>query len=136
MLGDLRVRDGESVLELSHASVDINIGSGGQPRASAEAGGVIIRFTASCDVQPTGAGQAIAPGVRRFQIRGAARSPDVVDVFPGGCTTYRPGPDTGPSASLLDQAEHAVIYRTRDDLRQALRLRSGGRLWLDPQGDS
>jgi hypothetical protein len=31
------------VLELSHASVDINIGTGGQPRASAEAGSVIIR---------------------------------------------------------------------------------------------
>jgi len=136
MLGDLRVRDGESVLELSHASVDINIGTGGQPQASAEAGSVIIRLTASCNLQPTGAGQAMAPAVRRFQLQGSGHSPEVVDVFPGGCVTYRPGPDLGRSASLLDQAEHAVIYRTRDDLRQALRLHSGGRLWLDPQGNS
>jgi hypothetical protein len=136
MLGALRVCDGESVLELSHASVDINIGTGGQPQASAEAGSVTIRLTASCDRQSTGAGQAIAPAVRRFQLQGSGRSPKVVDVFPGGCVTYRPGPDLGPSASLLDQAEHAVIYRTRDDLRQALQLRSGGRLQLDPQEDN
>ena len=136
MLGALRVRDGESVLELSHASVDINIGTGGQPQAGAETGSVIIRLTAGCDRQMTGAGQAVAPAVRRFQLQGSGRSPEVVDVFPGGCVTYRPGPDLGTSASLLDQAEHAVIYRTRDDLRQALRLRSGGRLQLDPQDNS
>jgi hypothetical protein len=81
----------------------------------------------------TGAGQAIAPTVRRFQLQGSSRTPEVVDVFPGGCVTYRPAPDMGQSASLLNQAEHAVVYRTRDDLRQALRLRSGGRLQLDPQ---
>jgi hypothetical protein len=58
----------------------------------------------------------------------------VVDVFPGGCVTYQPDPDIGPSAPLLDQAQRAVTYRTRDDLRQALRRRSGGRLQLDPGG--
>ena len=94
-----------------------------------------IRLTAGCDRQMTGAGQAIA-AVRRFQLQGSGRSPEVVDVFPGGCVTYRPGPDPGRSASQLDQAEHAVINRTRDDLRQALRLRSGGRLQLDPQANS
>jgi hypothetical protein len=31
MLGALRVRDGESLLELSHASLDINLGTGGEP---------------------------------------------------------------------------------------------------------
>jgi tRNA A-37 threonylcarbamoyl transferase component Bud32/membrane-associated phospholipid phosphatase len=136
MLGALRVRDGESVLELSHASVDIKIGTGGQPQANAEAGSVIIRLTAGCDRQMAGTGQAIAPGVRRFQIQESGRAPEVVDVLPGGCVTYRPGPDLGRSTSLLDQAEQAVIYRTRDDLRQALRLRSGGRLQLDPQDNS
>jgi hypothetical protein len=29
-----------------------------------------------------------------------------------------------------------VTYRTRDDLREALRRRSGGRLQLDPEGGS
>jgi hypothetical protein len=38
------------------------------------------------------------------------------------------------SARLLDQAERAVVFRTRDELRQALRRRSDGRLELDPQG--
>jgi tRNA A-37 threonylcarbamoyl transferase component Bud32 len=136
MLGDLRVRDGESVLELSHASVAIKIGTGGQPQASAEAGSVIVRLTAVCDRQMTGAGQAIAPAVRRFQIEGSGGSPEVVDVFPGGCVTYRPDPGIGPSASLLDQAQRAITFRTRDDLRDALRRNSGGRLQLDPKGGS
>jgi AAA domain/TrwC relaxase len=40
-------------------------------------------------------------------------------------------PDDGASAALVDQAQRAVTYRTRDDLRQALRRHSGGRLELD-----
>jgi tRNA A-37 threonylcarbamoyl transferase component Bud32/membrane-associated phospholipid phosphatase len=113
MLGELRVRDGEAVVELSHASVDINIGTGGQAQANAEAGSVIVRLSAGCDRQPSGAGR-------------------VVDEFPGGCVSYRPGADLAPSAPLLDQVKHAVTYRTRDDLAAALRRRSGGRLTLDP----
>jgi tRNA A-37 threonylcarbamoyl transferase component Bud32/membrane-associated phospholipid phosphatase len=130
--GALRVRDGESVLELSHASLDISLIAGEWPRAHAAAGSVTIRLTATCAVQTTGEGQTIAPGVRRFQVQGPASTPQVVDVFPGGCVTYQPEPDIGPSAPLLDQAQRAVSFRTRDDLRQALRRRSGGRLDLDP----
>jgi hypothetical protein len=58
----------------------------------------------------------------------------VVDVFPGGCVAYRPEAGVGPSAPLLDEARRAVTYRTRDDLREALRRRSDGRLQLDPEG--
>jgi hypothetical protein len=58
----------------------------------------------------------------------------VADVFLGGCVTYRPRPGMDVSARLLDQAERAVVFRTRDELRQALRRRSDGRLELDPQG--
>jgi hypothetical protein len=58
----------------------------------------------------------------------------VVDVFPGGCVTYQPEPDLEPSAALLDQAQRAVTYRTRADLREALRRHSDGRLQLDPEG--
>ena len=57
-------------------------------------------------------------------------------MFPGGCVTYQPEVGIGPSAPLLDQAQRAVTYRTRDDLREALRRRSGGRLELDPEGGS
>jgi tRNA A-37 threonylcarbamoyl transferase component Bud32/membrane-associated phospholipid phosphatase len=135
-IGTLAVRDGESVLELSHASLDISLIAGEWPRARAAAGSVTIRFTASCAVPPTGEGQTIAPGVRRFQIEGTPSPPQVVDVFPGGCVTYQPELGIGPSAPLLDQAQRAVTYRTRDDLREALRHRSGGRLELDPEGGS
>jgi tRNA A-37 threonylcarbamoyl transferase component Bud32 len=132
--GALAVRDGESVLELSHASLDISLIAGEWPRAHAAAGSVTIRLTATCAVQTAGAEQAIAPDVRRFQLEGPRGASDVVDVFPGGCVTYRPKADGGALAALLDQAQRAVSFRTRDDLRDALRRRSGGRLDLDPAG--
>jgi tRNA A-37 threonylcarbamoyl transferase component Bud32 len=128
----LAVRDGESMLELSHASLDVYLIAGEWPRAHATAGSVTIRLTAACGPQPSGEGQAVAPGVRRFQLEGPRSRAAVVDVFPGGCVTYRPDPDGGASGVLLDQAQRAVSFRTRDDLRQALRRHSGGRLDLDP----
>jgi tRNA A-37 threonylcarbamoyl transferase component Bud32/membrane-associated phospholipid phosphatase len=132
--GALRVRDGESVLEFGHASLDVSLIAGEWPRAHATAGSVTIRFTATCAVPTTGEGQTIAPGVRRFQLEGPASTPEVVDVFPGGCVTYQQEPGGGASAALLDQAQRAVTYRTRDDLREALRRNSDGRLELDPEG--
>ena len=132
VVGTLAVRDGESVLELSQASVDINIGVGGQPQAAARAGSVTVRLTATCPVPTTGEGQTVAPGVRRFETSGPASTPQVVDVFPGGCVTYQPVADVGDSVPLLDQARRAVTYRTRDDLRDVLRRRSDGQLELDP----
>jgi hypothetical protein len=122
------------VLERSQAILDININAGGEPQAAAAAGEVTVRLTASCAVPTTGEGETVAPGVRRFQRQGPASTPQVVDVFPGGCVTYRPAPGIGPSAPLLDQAQRAVIFRTRDDLREALRRHSNGRLQLDPNG--
>jgi tRNA A-37 threonylcarbamoyl transferase component Bud32/membrane-associated phospholipid phosphatase len=130
--GALRVRDGESVLELSHASLDISLIAGEWPRAHAAAGSVTIRLTTTCAVPTTGEGQTVASGVRRFQVEGPASTPDVVDVFPGGCVVSQQEPGAGASAALLDQAQRAVTFRTRDDLREALRRRSGGRLDLDP----
>jgi hypothetical protein len=56
----------------------------------------------------------------------------VVHVFPGGCVTLRPEPDSGPSATLMRQAEQAVTFQTRDALSEALQRRSDGRLQLDP----
>jgi hypothetical protein len=136
VVGALAVRDGESVLKLSQASLDININAGGEPQAAAQAGSVTIRLTASCAAQRTGDGQTVAPGVRRVRTQGPAGTPQVVDVFPGGCLTYQPEPGIGPSDPLLDQAQRAVAFRTRDELRDALRRRSGGRLHLDPEGGS
>jgi hypothetical protein len=75
-------------------------------------------------------------GRQTIPLEGPASTPQVVDVFPGGCVTYQPEPDIGPSAPLLDQAQRAVTYRTRDDLREALRRNSGGRLRLDPEASN
>jgi len=128
----LRVRNGESVLQFDRASVDIKLNIADWPQLTAEAGSVTIQLAATCAVPTTQGGQTIAPGARRFQLGGARRTSEVVDVFPGGCVTYRPEADDGGSAALLDQAQRAVSLRTRDDLRQLLRRRSGGRLDLDP----
>ena len=96
-----------------------------------EAGAVTVRFTAACDAPPTGPGEPVAPGVRRYRL-GTGTSAQVVQVFPGGCATLRPERGSGPSATLMRQAEQAVTFQTRDALREALRRRSDGRLQLDP----
>jgi tRNA A-37 threonylcarbamoyl transferase component Bud32 len=127
----LRVQNGQSVLELTSTTgpnPDVNVGT--EPQVPE--GGVAVRLTAACDAPTQGEGQTVAPGVRRFQIEGARGAPEAVDVFPGGCVTYQPG--AGTAAELLDQVERAVSFRTRDELRQALRHHSNGRLQLDPQG--
>jgi hypothetical protein len=82
---------------------------------------VTIRLTATCAAQTT-AGQTVA-----------GHPSQVVDVFPGGCVTYRPEANDAASAALLDQAKRAMSFLTRDDLREALLRRSGGRLQLDPE---
>jgi tRNA A-37 threonylcarbamoyl transferase component Bud32 len=127
----LRVKNGQAVLELRSTTgpdVDINVGT--EPQTPE--GGVTIRLTAACDAPTQGDGQTVAPGVRRFQVQGARGTPETVDVFPGGCVTYQPGAST--ATALLDQAERAVNFRTRDELRQALRHHSNGRLELDAMG--
>jgi tRNA A-37 threonylcarbamoyl transferase component Bud32/membrane-associated phospholipid phosphatase len=127
----LRVKNGQSVLELGSTigpNPDVNVGT--EPQALER--GVRIRLTAACEIQTSGDGLIVAPGVRRFQVEGVRGTLQVVDVFPGGCVTYQLGASTG--AELLDQAKRAVSFRSRDELRQALRRRSNGRLELDPQG--
>jgi hypothetical protein len=133
MLGDLAVRDGESVLEVDHISVDSNINAGDQPQTQSGPGGVTIRLTAACDVRTVGEGRTVAPGIRRIQVQEPRGMPVVADVFLGGCVTYRPRPGMDAWARLLDQAERAVVFRTRDELREALRRQSAGRLELDSQ---
>jgi tRNA A-37 threonylcarbamoyl transferase component Bud32 len=132
VLGTLTVRDGESVIELAQARFAIDLNTGGEPKATAEAGAVTLQFTAACAAPPTGPGETVAPGVRRYRLGGTGASAQVVHVFPGGCVTLRPEPGSGPSATLMRQAEQAVSFQTRDALGEALRRRSDGRLQLDP----
>jgi hypothetical protein len=128
--GALAVRNGESVLQFDRAGVDIKLNIADGLHVTAEAGTVTIRLTATCP-RTTTAGQTIAPGVTRFHLEGPPSTPEVADVFRGGCVTYRAEAGSA-SARLLDQAQRAVSFQTRDDLRQALQRRSGGRLDLYP----
>ena len=132
VVGTLTVRDGESVIELAQARFAIDLNTGGEPKATAEAGAVTLQFTAACAAPTTGPGETVAPGVRRYRLGGTGASAQVVHVFPGGCVTLRPEPDSGPSATLMRQAEQAVTFQTRDALSEALQRRSDGRLQLDP----
>ena len=129
--GALRVRNGESVLQFDRAGVDIKLNIADGLHVTAEAGSVTIRLTATCAAHTTTAGQAIAPGVTRFKLEGLPGTSEVADVFRGGCITYRAEAGSA-SARLLDQSQRAVSFRARDDLRQALQRRSGGRLDLYP----
>jgi tRNA A-37 threonylcarbamoyl transferase component Bud32 len=95
----LRAKNGQSVLELTSTigpNPDVNVGT--DPQAFER--GVRIRLTAACEIQTSGDGLIVAPGVRRFQVEGVGGTPQVVDVFPGGCVTYQLGASTG--AELLD----------------------------------
>ncbi len=119
--GALSVRNGESVLQFDRVSVNIRFNITERPQITAEAGSVTIRFTGTCPARTT-AGRTRA-----------GHASEVAEVVPGGCVTYRPGPDGGASAALLDQAKRAMSFRTRDELRAALLRRSDGRLHLDPE---
>jgi hypothetical protein len=54
------------------------------------------------------------------------------DRFPGGCVTYRLHSTTDPRGQFANEAPHLLGFATREQLRQALDERSGGRLQLDP----
>ena len=55
------------------------------------------------------------------------------DRFPGGCVTYRLHSTTDPTGQFANEAPQVLGFTTREQLRQALSQRSGGRLQLDPQ---
>ena len=122
VISALAVRDGESVLELGHASLDISLIAGEWPRARAVAGSVTIRLTPTCAAATTGEGQTVAPGVKRFQLQGPVSTSQVVDVFPGGCVNYQPQVGIGPSAPLLDQALRAVTYQNTSGTPRMLKI--------------
>ncbi len=121
----MAVNDGRSVVTLNH------------DRAGPSA--VVLRLTAACD--PAGAVQAPspAPGVRRYQ-RTGPRTGEFratwYDLFPGGCLTYQLHSTSDVKGSFTADLPALLTFATRDALRQALRQRSDGRLWLDPVATS
>jgi hypothetical protein len=124
-VAEVAVNDGRSVVTLNH------------DRAGPSA--VVLRLTAACD--PAGAVQAPspAPGVRRYQTVGPRTGEfraTWYDLFPGGCLTYQLHSTSDVKGSFTADLPALLTFATRDALRQALRQRSDGRLWLDPVATS
>ncbi len=120
-VADVAVNNGRSVITLDH------------DRAGKRA--VIVRLTASCD--PTGAAEVAAEelGTRR-SVRVEPRAGEIsatwYDQFPGGCVTYRLHSTRDVEGWFAAELPTLLGFATRDELRQALRQRSDGRLRLDP----
>jgi hypothetical protein len=123
-VANVAVNDGRSVITLDH------------DRAGAAA--VVVRMAAAaCDPAPGAVkGSSQVPGVRRFvrvEPLVGAFSATWYDQFPGGCVTYRLHSTTDPTGQFANEAPQLLGFTTREQLRQALSQRSGGRLQLDPQ---
>ncbi len=119
--GNVTVNDGRSVLTFDHDRAGI--------------GAAVVRLTAACE--PAGAveGPAQTPGARRYQrVEPHAGGSTVTwyDRFPGGCVTTRLTAQERYREQLASEASLVLGFTTRQELRQALEARSGGRLHLDP----
>jgi tRNA A-37 threonylcarbamoyl transferase component Bud32 len=120
-VAEVAVNNGRSVITLDH------------DRGARAA--MVVRLTAACDL--TGATEVASeqPGARRY-LRVDPNSTELsatrAYTFPGGCVTQRFSA-AGPGAlRLSDTASSEFGFITREELRQALSLRSHGRLELDP----
>jgi hypothetical protein len=95
-----------------------------------------VRLTAACD--PAGAEErpAAEPTVQRFErLERRARDESTAtwyDRFPGGCVTTRLTASARHRAQLANEASLVLGFTARQELRQVLERRSGGRLHLDP----
>jgi hypothetical protein len=120
-VGNVAVNNGRSVLTLNH------------DRAGDAA--LVVRLAATCD--PGGAVEGPSPteGMRHFQRIESSTGEFMAtwyDQFPGGCVTSRLHLTTDPNGEFAAQAPAVLGFTTRQALRQALELRSDGRLQLDP----
>src|SRR5262249_32084668 len=124
-VAEVAVNDGRSVVTLDH------------DRAGPSA--VVLRLTAACDPDGAVPVPSPAPGVRRYQRAGPGTGEfraTWYDLFPGGCLTYQLHSTSDLDGSFTAELPALLGFATRDALRQALRQRSGGRLWLDPVATS
>jgi membrane-associated phospholipid phosphatase/tRNA A-37 threonylcarbamoyl transferase component Bud32 len=119
-LADVKVQNGRARL-----SFDTD-------RAGAAA--VVVELTASCDLGGTVELTSEQPRARRYLRvdRNAAEvSTTRAYTFPGGCVTQRLVAPAASRQQLASEAGFALGFTTRQELRQALSQRSGGRLTLD-----
>jgi hypothetical protein len=123
-VAEVAVNNGRSVITLDHDR-------GG--RAA-----MVIRLTAStasCDVAGATAVPSVHPETRRWlpiDPNAPGFSGTRAYVFPGGCVTQRYRAAGSSGLRMSDTASTEVGFITREELRQALSQRSGGRLELDP----
>src|SRR5215216_2999134 len=120
-VAEVAVNNGRSVITLDHDR--------------AGSGAMVVRLTASCDLAGATEVTSEQAGARRY-LRMDRNSTEFsatrAYTFPGGCVTQR-FRAAGPSAfRLSDTASTEFGFITREELRQALSQRSGGRLELDP----
>jgi membrane-associated phospholipid phosphatase/tRNA A-37 threonylcarbamoyl transferase component Bud32 len=114
-VAEVAVNNGRSVITLDHDR-------GGKAA-------MVVRLSAACDLAGATEVTSEQRGATRWY---RARDNTRAYKFPGGCVTQRFS-GAGPSAlRMSDTASTEFGFITRQELRQALSRRSGGRLELDP----
>jgi hypothetical protein len=119
-LADVKVQDGRG-------RISFNTDRAGQAA-------VVVELTASCDL--TGAVELSSEQQTARRYLRIERNPTGVAMtraytFPGGCVTQRLLAPAASRQQLASEASFGLGFTTRQDLRQALRQRSSGRLELD-----
>jgi hypothetical protein len=96
---------------------------------------VLVQVTASCDVRGATEVPSEQTGMRQYE-RVTRLEPGYGGkryyVYPGGCTTYEFDLHGKSRAQPVAAISQALGFITRDNLRQQVRDRTGGRLELDP----
>jgi hypothetical protein len=104
--------------------------------AKYQAGALMVRLDAACDISGAIEQPADRPGTRRYERTGRGGSEPAVTwhtVFPGGCVTAQLHSTEGEGdAAMADEARSMIDFTTRQALQQELERRSDGRLRLDP----
>jgi tRNA A-37 threonylcarbamoyl transferase component Bud32 len=118
-VAEVTVNNGRSVITLDH------------DRAGKAA--LVVRLTtaAACDLAGAREVSSEQRGARRY-LRIDASSATRIYTFSGGCVTQRFRAAAPSAARMSDTAASDFGFVTREQLRQALKQRSDGRLQLDP----
>jgi len=120
-VAEVAVNNGRSVIVVDH------------DRAGKRA--VVIRLTSSCDLAGAVEVTSEQSGARRY-LRIDRNAPGFSAtrfyVFQGGCIAERFAATAASGQQLITETSSAIGFTTREELRQALRQRSDGRLRLDP----
>jgi hypothetical protein len=120
-VAEVAVNNGRSVITVDH------------DRAGQRA--VVVRLTAACDLAGATEVTSEQPGARRY-LRIDRNAPGFSAtrfyVFQGGCVAERFAAPAAGGWQLTSETTSAIGFTTRQELRQALEERSGGRLHLDP----